>query len=63
LDVGEPPTPGSHGSGRLCLDREHVDHLDLTRARRGDCVEVSWSGGLLVAQALTRVEAVTCAPS
>lgn len=47
-------------SGPLCLDREHIDHLDLGGLRAGGCVDVSYQGRLVVDESLTRVTSRSC---
>ncbi len=39
----------------VCLDREHVEHLALAGLRPGDCVDVTRTSDLVVAESLVRV--------
>lgn len=44
----------------VCLDREHVEHLAVAGTRPGQCVDVTWAGGLVVAGSLVRVVVRDC---
>lgn len=44
--------------GALCLDGEHVEHLDLAGLSERDCVVVTY--GVWVAEGLTRVSPGSC---
>lgn len=44
----------------VCLDREHIDHLGLAALHTGDCVDATWTGDLVVAEALVRVVQKAC---
>ena len=48
------------GGHDVCLDREHVDHLQLAGVRPGDCLRVTWTGDLVVAESLVSVLATPC---
>lgn len=39
----------------VCLDREHIEHLALGGLRPGDCVDVTRTSDLVVAESLVHV--------
>lgn len=48
------------GGHDVCLDPEHVEHLQVRGMSVGQCLDVTWAGDLVVAESLVRVLARPC---
>ncbi|GAB3692789.1 ATP-binding protein [Angustibacter aerolatus] len=61
--AGVPTCLALPGTGQVCLDAYHADHLRTRALRTGECVRVTYDGGRVVPGTLTRVLPAPCPPT